>query len=116
MTPFGSELRCGTSDPGTAARASSSSRMSAVRMLVSWRQKNRRYPTTPSLGCAIDGSGWAESMWSEGRSGSTPPSPSERVRDAKAGSERGDEGAPDARHHQRADEDEQHAARDVDGA
>ena len=42
ITPFGSELRCGTSDPGTAAIASSSSRNSAVRMLVSCRQKKRR--------------------------------------------------------------------------
>ena len=42
MTPLGSELTCGTSDPGMAAIASSSSRNSAVRMLVSCRQKKRR--------------------------------------------------------------------------
>jgi hypothetical protein len=41
VTPLGSELRCGKSEPGTAAIASSSSRKSAVRMLVSWRQKKR---------------------------------------------------------------------------
>jgi hypothetical protein len=41
-TPFGSELRCGTREPGTAAMASIRSRNSAVRMLVSWRQKKRR--------------------------------------------------------------------------
>jgi hypothetical protein len=41
-TPFGSLDRCGTSEPGIAANASSSSRNSAVRMLVSCRQKKRR--------------------------------------------------------------------------
>lgn len=35
MTPFGLELRCGTKEPGTAARASSNSSSSAVRILVS---------------------------------------------------------------------------------
>ena len=42
ITPFGSDVVCGTRDPGTAASASSSSSSSAVRMLVSCRQKNRR--------------------------------------------------------------------------
>lgn len=51
-TPFGSAERCGTSEPGMAATASSSS-TSAVRMLVSWRQAERIQPTTPSFGCAI---------------------------------------------------------------
>ena len=41
-TPFGSELRCGTSEPGTAPIASSRRRTRAVRMLVSCRQKKRR--------------------------------------------------------------------------
>src|SRR6188768_672297 len=69
VTPFGSELRWGTSEPGTAAMASSSSRNSAVRMLVSWRQNQRRVPTKPSFGWLIpspEGAG-AESIWSDGR-------------------------------------------------
>ena len=39
ITPLGSEVVCGTSDPGIAASASSNSSSSAVRMLVSCRQK-----------------------------------------------------------------------------
>jgi hypothetical protein len=54
VTPLGSELRCGTSEPGTAAMASMSSRNRAVRMLVSWRQANRIQPTNPSLGCSTE--------------------------------------------------------------
>src|SRR3954470_22409794 len=104
MTPFGSEVTCGTSDPGTAAKASSSSRKSAVRMLVSCRQKNRTCPTNPSFGCAIDGSGVGDSMWSEGR-------------DEVIGHPRhhsGDECLPDAGDHEDADRNQQRTPDDVD--
>ena len=64
VTPLGSELRCGTSDPGTAAIASSRSRNSAVRMLVSCRQNQRSQPTKPSFGwlMSVSCGGAAESM------------------------------------------------------
>ena len=50
FTASGSLGRCGSTLPGMAARASRSSRISAVRMLVSWRQPQRSQPTAPSRG------------------------------------------------------------------
>ena len=46
----GSTERCGNSEPGMAARASSSSSRIAVRMLVSWRQPQRTHPSGPRRG------------------------------------------------------------------
>ena len=48
-----STLRCGTSEPGTAASASRNSRTSAVRMDVSCRQAHR----ASSSGCSAGGRG-----------------------------------------------------------
>jgi hypothetical protein len=50
VTPLGSALRWGTSEPGTAAIASRSSSTRAVRIEVSCRQPQRSQPTTPSAG------------------------------------------------------------------
>ncbi len=50
VTTAGFAGRCGNSDPGTAATASSSSRNSAVRMLVSCVHAQRSMPTGPSEG------------------------------------------------------------------
>ena len=50
VTSAGLAGRCGNSEPGTAATASSSSRNSAVRMLVSWVQAQRSMPNGPSAG------------------------------------------------------------------
>jgi hypothetical protein len=61
-TPFGSELRCGHIEPGTAAIASSSRSTIAVRMLVSCRQKNRMYPMGPSFGWLMSGGRTGDSM------------------------------------------------------
>jgi len=60
-------MRCGKIDPGIAATASTSSRISAVRIEVSWRQPQRSHPTKPRRGCVIESS---PSTWSDGRSGS----------------------------------------------
>ena len=49
LTRMGSWIRCGSSDPGIAARARISSRMSAARMVVSCRQAQRSIPTKPML-------------------------------------------------------------------
>ena len=46
----GSVPRCGSRDPGTAARASRNRSISAVRMEVSWRQPHRSMPTGPRAG------------------------------------------------------------------
>jgi hypothetical protein len=83
MTPLGSEVCCGTSEPGTAAKATSSSRNSAVRMLVSCRQKKRRYPTNPSRGFVTSATG--ASKWSDGRFGSVCAEAPESVAPPSAG-------------------------------
>ncbi|GAB2828201.1 hypothetical protein GCM10027022_19130 [Alpinimonas psychrophila] len=54
VTPLGSELRCGTMDPGTAAMARSRSNSNAVRMLVSWRQNQRIHSRGLSAGLVAD--------------------------------------------------------------
>src|SRR5262245_21663757 len=51
-TASGLTGRCGSTEPGIAATASSSSRMSAIRMLVSDRQKFRTVLMRPPLGRA----------------------------------------------------------------
>src|SRR6476659_4314567 len=48
---------CGTTDPGTAARASRKSSTSAVRMEVSWRHAHRESSTGLSAGGADGGCG-----------------------------------------------------------
>ena len=47
-----STASCGTTDPGTAASASRNSRISAVRIEVSWRQAQRASPTGAAPGPA----------------------------------------------------------------
>ena len=75
-------------------------------MLVSCRQNQRSQPTKPSLGWTMSGSsrGGAESMWSEGRLKAWITA---RNCDMSALQSPVD--------HQDADDDEQHAADDVDG-
>src|SRR6188474_1337886 len=124
-TPFGSALRCGTMDPGTAAMARSSSSTSAVRMLVSWRQHHRSQPIGPRAGWTMSSppaGGGAESAWSAGRSGSPTsdaPSPESSEREGDTAHhplQLGHRGAPHAGDHEHAEHDQQDAADDVDRA
>src|SRR5699024_6952975 len=50
LTRPGSWMRWGSSDPGIAASASTSSRMSATRIVVSCVQAQRHMPQKPSWG------------------------------------------------------------------